>query len=972
MNDTNPPSGNSSLIIVGLLGFAAALVTLLASVFTNNPQLIIPLLVLIALTAAMIALFANAWDRISDRLSYGLARRIVRRIDSPGRSKFRSAYLKYLYYSHRTFDIKGLTTQGIYALDLEQIFIDLSIAPDTKLPENPIPSELTTGGHSIWQYLTTSNVSKLVLIGAPGGGKTTLLKHVTLTLASDPKSRHDRKPDLLPILLFLREHVDAIVADPKLRLSEAISASLELMDEKPPDGWFEEYLDAGKCVVMLDGLDEVADAGKRHQVVAWVDLQMKVYGDCPFILTSRPHGYRSNPLSGVTQLVVRPFSREQVEQFVNNWYLANEIASYQKLDEGVQMAARTGARDLLKRIYAAHDIAELAVNPLLLTMIATLHKYRSSLPGRRVELYAEICEVLLGRKEQSSGLAIELTPAQKISVLQPLAFTMMERKTREIDLDEAAEVIAAPLKLVTSDMHPTDFLELVRNRSGILIEREQGSYAFSHKTFQEYLSAVYIQAEKMQDKLVASIDNPWWAETIRLYCARADATSIIEKCLSDVPPSIDRLTLAIECDYEALKLDPGVRERLRQIIDDDLDSEDIDRQHVAAEARLALRLKRLTRLDDTVYADMSDIAVTNAEFQLFLDTPTTKGGVPDHWMLPRFQPGTGKLPVVGVSPEQALRFCRWLTDRSTDIEVEYRLPNIDEGKFAGSYWVQERTSETPHFSLAGKQGVVSSWHDWLVAEDLSEAKLSGAQNETITIAGYWPHATVDAYAFTLAHARTQSLDKVLSRISNQARELDHDWGLELDRTLARAVDQVRNVAYLRTRLRANDLARSLAQMLNRKNAVASVRECAETLMRETTSRAANSLASALDEEGATNALGEFALAAEVARLIGGYSDLALIQEGLESGNVIALLTRVGALSAFRRDLIKSIELQYANTPTRISLPTRNENERQAWNNDLNAMKQAYTTLALLERRRTGQAQAYESLRFVREQKQAAP
>ena len=504
MDNNNPPSGNSTQLIIALVTLAAAVISVVGSLLSNNPQFIIPLLVIIGVGAAVIVLTASVWDRISDQLSGDVADKILRWFNRGRRAKYRAAYLKYLYYSHRTFDIKGLSTQGIYALELEQIFVDLSIAPDAKFPENPIPSELTTGGHSIWEYLAAPNTCRLAILGAPGGGKTTLLKHVALTLATDRKLRGASVPDYLPILLFLREHVDAIVADPKLRLVEALSASLELMDEQPPAGWFEAYLDAGKCLIMLDGLDEVASAEYRQKVVAWVDMQMKVYGECPFILSSRPHGYRSNPLSGVLHLVVRPFNREQIERFVNNWYLANEIASYQKLDAGVEMAAKKGARDLLKRIYDARDIAELAINPLLLTMIATLHKYRSSLPGRRVELYAEICEVLLGRKDQASGVAIELTPAQKISVLQPLAFSLMERKTREIELDAAAEVIAAPLKLVTAAMQPSEFLELIRNRSGILVEREQGSYGFSHKTFQEYLSATHIQVEKMQDVLASA------------------------------------------------------------------------------------------------------------------------------------------------------------------------------------------------------------------------------------------------------------------------------------------------------------------------------------------------------------------------------------------------------------------------------------------------------------------------------------
>jgi predicted NACHT family NTPase len=86
------------------------------------------------------------------------------------------------------------------------------------------------------------------------------------------------------------------------------------------------------------------------------------------------------------------------------------------------MQARQQADDLLRRIVRTPALLALAVNPLLLTMITTVHRYRSSLPGRRVELYAEICEVFLGKRQQSRGIEIDMTPAQKQSVLQPLAY----------------------------------------------------------------------------------------------------------------------------------------------------------------------------------------------------------------------------------------------------------------------------------------------------------------------------------------------------------------------------------------------------------------------------------------------------------------------------------------------------------------------------------------------------------------------
>lgn len=55
----------------------------------------------------------------------------------------------------------------------------------------------------------------------------------------------------------------------------------------------------------------------------WVEQQIITYGhNNRFILTSRPYGYRDNPISGVTVLEVQGFTYKQIEQFVHNWYHA--------------------------------------------------------------------------------------------------------------------------------------------------------------------------------------------------------------------------------------------------------------------------------------------------------------------------------------------------------------------------------------------------------------------------------------------------------------------------------------------------------------------------------------------------------------------------------------------------------------------------------------------------------------------------
>ena len=70
---------------------------------------------------------------------------------------------------------------------------------------------------------------------------------------------------------------------------------------------------------------------------------------------------------------------------------------------------------------------------------------RSSLPGRRVDLYAEICEVFLGKRHEAIGIKQDLSPSQKQQVLQALAAWMMQQGKREVSREEAPQVIEPAL-----------------------------------------------------------------------------------------------------------------------------------------------------------------------------------------------------------------------------------------------------------------------------------------------------------------------------------------------------------------------------------------------------------------------------------------------------------------------------------------------------------------------------------------------
>jgi HEAT repeat protein len=386
--------------------------------------------------------------------------------------------------------------------------------------------------------------NRLVIIGGPGAGKTTLLKHLALKFCRENIKKQEHVK--VPVPIILREFSES----GKI-LRDYINIVFESYGFLEAKNSLEDDLKTGKCILLLDGFDELATRENQQKVAEDIHIFNNKYQQCTVLVTSRPAGYHDE-LSGFTHLEVMEFNDDQIKRFIGNWYGDSHHKKGQSM---------------LKAIMENENIHALAKNPLMISIIAIICEKPKNLPEQRVDLYQLAVDVLLERWDEVKNLQNRFSIDQKKFILKKLAFRNHCENRRVVSKKEILKEIvkhSERLNLKRADINP--ILMEIWQRSYLLRQIALDTYDFLHLSFQEYFTALELkEQEDGIGTIIEHIAQPWWEEPIILYAGiYKDAGPLIKRIKTEVHEDIfySNLMLFGKCVANAEFTDPSIKQEI--------------------------------------------------------------------------------------------------------------------------------------------------------------------------------------------------------------------------------------------------------------------------------------------------------------------------------------------------------------------------------------------------------------------------
>jgi hypothetical protein len=355
----------------------------------------------------------------------------------------------------------------------------------------------------------------LFILGKPGAGKTTFLKHVTVqTIKQNGQEQGEKK---LPFFVSLKE-----LSDTGQAILPFMAEQLRRAGFNEAEAFLRQLLQGGDGVVLFDGLDEVNVEGQqRANLTRNIQYFVDEFDGCRVLVTCRLAA-ADYLLQRFDYVEMADFSEAQQKTFVWRWFQTDKVA------RGACWQALQGTRN--------ETLRELAQVPMLLSLLCLTFEERKEFPPNRDEIYSEATRALLLKWDSTRNIQRDrvygaLTLKYKERLLARIAVQTFEAGEYFMPKQRLAGLIESYLRGVPGVEDPDGLLVLqaMEAQHGLLVERAHGIHSFSHLTLQEYFAARYYAENDARGhimaRLLAHVGDDRWREVFLLTAGMLEDAS---------------------------------------------------------------------------------------------------------------------------------------------------------------------------------------------------------------------------------------------------------------------------------------------------------------------------------------------------------------------------------------------------------------------------------------------------------------
>ena len=355
----------------------------------------------------------------------------------------------------------------------------------------------------------------LMVLGGPGAGKSTFLRRMGLEALKGKKGNF--KHACIPVFIELKQFNTG-----EINIEKEIAEEFRICGFPSHEEFTAKALEQGKLLILLDGLNEVPTE-RMNEAIQQIQNFVDLHDQNRFITSCRVAAYRHN-FRRFTDVAMADFDDAQIENFITNWFSGDPTTGqdcWKKLNNEEHKAAK-----------------ELTQTPLLLTLVCWLYQYSRKFPTNRATLYERALRVLLEEWAAEKGIPHEdlykgLDTKRKEMMLSEIAHHAFQADRLFLPRREITDQIEQLLREMLPDekfIDGTAVLKSIEVQHGVLVERAEGIYSFSHLTLQEYLTAQYIDDHRQIETLVTEhLTDERWVEVFLLVAGlmRAGADELL-------------------------------------------------------------------------------------------------------------------------------------------------------------------------------------------------------------------------------------------------------------------------------------------------------------------------------------------------------------------------------------------------------------------------------------------------------------